>query len=149
MVALPLFDVVLSSGQEPQRSAKVAAELIQSALGEIRHVQNLDESLAPQDPAHFDRQTVALLRGMYEDWARQAEGLLERIAPLERRCGPIEGAQALRDAHGRTRAMLSIPLDRLERAHKDAVEGRTSPVEEVRRELRLRIKSIGVYIRTA
>jgi len=40
---------------------------------------------------------------MYEDWARQAEGLLER-------------------------------------SHKDAVEGRTSPVEEVRRERLLRIR---------
>jgi len=32
---------------------------------------------------------------------------------LERRGKPVVGAQALRDALGRTRAMLSIPLDRL------------------------------------
>src|SRR5438067_8581014 len=134
MVALPLFDAVLSERQ-PERSAKVAAELIRSALGEIRHIENLDESLAPGDPSQFDRQTVALLRGMYEEWARQAEALLDRVAPLER-AGPIAGAEALRDAQGRTWAMLSIPLDRLERSHKDAVEGRTIPVEEVRRELR-------------
>ena len=141
MVALPLFDAVLSERQ-PERSAKVAAELIRSALSEIRHIENLDEKLAPADSTQFDRRTVALLRGMYEEWARQAEELLDRVGPLER-TGPIAGAEELRNAHGRTRALLSIPLDRLERSHKDAVQGRTVPAEEVRRELRLGIHRSG------
>jgi hypothetical protein len=54
MVALPLFDVVLSSDDGTTRSAKVAAELVQSALEEIRHIENLDESLAPAEPSDLD-----------------------------------------------------------------------------------------------
>lgn len=143
MVALALFDMLLSSEQPPERSARVAAELIQSALSELGHIQNLDESLAAGDAPQFDRQTVALLRGMYEEWAHQTEALLDRVAQLERGSRTIVGAEALRDAHGRTRAMLSIPLDRLERSHGEAIAGRTVSAEEVRRELRLGIHRSG------
>lgn len=136
MVALPLLDIVLSF-HEGDRSARVAAELVQSALEELRHIENLDESLAPADPSNFDRQIIAILRGMYEDWARTTEGLLERVARIEH-CGtPVAAADALRDAHGRTRAMLSISLDRLEQGHRAALKGQGVSIEEVRRELRV------------
>jgi hypothetical protein len=137
MVALPLFDVVLSSERGRYRSSSVGAELVQSALSDIRHIEKLDESLAPADPSDFDRQTIALVRGMYEDWARQAEGLLERLARLEKSGQRVSGDDELQRAYGRTRAMLSIPLDQLESSHKDAVGGRAAPIEEVRRELRI------------
>lgn len=51
MVALPLFDVVLSFNQSPARSAAVADELAKSALDDIHHIENLDEGLAPSDPS--------------------------------------------------------------------------------------------------
>ena len=137
MVALPLFDMVLSSHANPGRAAGIAAELVQSALEDFRHIQNLDEGLAPADPSQFDRQTIALLRGMYEEWTRLAEALLERVDRLEKRGAPVAASDALRDAHGRTRAMLSISLERLEQGHRAAVEGKGIPIEEVRRELRL------------
>jgi hypothetical protein len=136
MLALPLFDIVLSGDTGMERSTKVAAELIESALGEIRHIENLDESLAPSDAAEYDRQTVALVRGMYEEWARSVEGLLDRMDRLEHRQGPLRGADALRAAHGRTCAMLSITLERLERDYQLA-QSPGVPIEEVRRELRL------------
>jgi len=136
MVALPLLDVVLSSDSDRHKSEEVAAELIQAALNDIRHIERLDENLAPADPTDFDRQTVAIMRGMYDDWARQTEGLLDRIAPLERTGRLIAGSDELRHAHGRTRAMLSISMERLERGHRDAVAGRAIPIEEVRRGLR-------------
>jgi|SRR6185437_8718137 len=136
MLALPLFDVILSRDAGIERSTKVAAELIESALGEIRHIENLDESLAPSDATEYDRQTVALVRGMYEEWARSVEGLLDRIDRLEHRHGSLPGADALRDAHGRTCAMLNISLERLERDYHLA-QSPGVPIEEVRRELRL------------
>jgi hypothetical protein len=137
MVALPLLDVVLSSDDGPARSANVAAELVQSALDEIRHIENLDESLSPSDPSGFDRQTIAALRGMYEEWVTAAEALLDRIARLEHTGASIPSSNALRDARGRTRAMLSLTLDQLEEGHRAAVAGKSIPIEEVRRELRV------------
>lgn len=142
MVAIPLLDMVLSD-THPERSAKVAAEMVRSALDEIHHIEKLDESLAPGEPDRFDRRTVALLRGMYEEWARQAEGLLERVARIAAQ-EPIAGAEALRDSIGRTRAMLSIPLDRIELAHRAAVEGRGIPAEEVRRGVRVGVHRTGI-----
>lgn len=139
MVALALFDVVSSSGDGAVRLAAIAAELVQSAIEEIRHIEKLDEGLAPSDPSHFDRQTIALLRGMYEEWAMDAEALLERIARLEQTGSSIPASDLLRDAHGRTRAMLAISLDELEEGHRAAITGKGIPIEEVRRELRLGI----------
>ena len=140
MVALPVFDAVLSSGQTPQRSGRVAAQLVHSALGELCDIQKLEDSVAPEDPLHFDGQTAGLIRGMYEAWTRGAEALLERVAVVERESGTVADAEVLRDALGRTRAMLSVSLDQMERGLRDVAEGRTVPAEEVRRELRLRAR---------
>jgi len=139
MVALPLFDTVLSSERSPERSARVAAQLVESALSELEQIEKIDQSLAPEDPLQFDRRTVGLLRSMYEQWARETQGLLERVARLEERSGAIAGAQGLRDAHGRTMAMLSISLEHMEEARQQVAEGRLIPIEEVRRELRLKV----------
>ena len=143
MVALPLLDMVIASGQTPQRSARVAAQLARAALGELEEIENLEDGLSPEDPAEFDRQTAAILRGLYERWAMEAELLLERIERLQRMGQAIADAEALRRAHGRTRARLSISLDDMEQGLRDAVEGRTVPLEEVRRELRLRVQQTG------
>lgn len=47
--------------------------------------------------------------------------LLERIARLERSGNSIAALDVLRNAHGRTRAMLAISLDQLEEGHRAAV----------------------------
>jgi predicted transcriptional regulator len=138
MVALPLFDVVLSSGQSQAQWPIVAAQLVQSALADLGQLEELDDSLSSENPFRFDRPTATLIRGMYERWAQDTESLLERIARVERRSGRVSGAEFLRDAHGKTRARLSISLEQIERGLKDVAEGRTIPVDEVRRELRLR-----------
>ena len=139
MVALPLFDTVLSSEQSPERSARVAAQIIDSALSELEQIEKIDRSLAPENPLQFDRHTVGLLRNLYEQWVRDAQGLLDRIETLEERWGAVSGAQRLRDAHGRTMAMLSISLKDMEEARRQIAEGRLTPIEEVRRELRLKV----------
>jgi hypothetical protein len=135
MVSMPLFDRILSEDRM-DNSAMVATELIQSALDDIRHIENLDESLAPDNRAKFDRQTVFLVHQMYEEWAKSTETLLDRLTGLERRQGPLAGSNDLRDAHGRVRAMLTISIDRLEEDHRLAQMPGIS-VQEVRRELRL------------
>ena len=136
MVAPAFFDAVFPDGQRSERSARIAGELVQASLSQISHLRRLDESLAPADPKAFDRRTIALLREMYELWAQDAEALLKQLEAVQRRRVSIPGIEDLKDAHGRTRAMLSISLDDLERGHRDAVAGRTTPIGEVRRELR-------------
>jgi predicted transcriptional regulator len=143
MVASPLLDKVLESAQKSGRSTLVASKLIHAALTALQEIEDLDESLAPDDPLEFDRQTAASLREMYQRWAKEAEALLQRIGLVEKRNGGIAGSKALRDAHGKTMARLSISLDDMEEGLRDIAEGRTVPMEEVRRELRLRVHQAG------
>lgn len=138
MVALPLFDVVLSSGSTPERAREVAVQLVQASLSELSQIQNLEQRALPRDPTAFDRPTAALLRGLYETWAHEAESLMDRISSMKERGEAVDGYVTLRDAYGRVRAMLSVSLDSIERGLKDIAEGRTLTAEEVRRELRLR-----------
>jgi hypothetical protein len=81
---------------------------------------------------------------MYEDWASQAEALLKRILPLG---GPgqaqVPRLRELFDAHGRTRARLSLSLEAMEESHNDLLAGRVVSAEEVCRELRARIQQAG------
>lgn len=136
MVALPLFDVVISSGRA-DRAVQMAGQLAEAALGELRQIQVIEEGLAPAGLANFDRATVALIRGMYEQWAHQAQSLLDRIVQAERKFGAVPRAQALQDALGRTLAMLSVSLDDMEAGRRELMEGRVVSGEEVRRELRM------------
>ena len=128
MVAPAFFDAVFPESQRSERSARIAGELVQASLSQIAHLRRLDESLAPSDPTSFDRRTIALLREMYEIWANDAEALLKQLDAVQRRRVPVPGIEDLKDVHGRMRAMLSISLDDLERGHREAVAGLTTPI---------------------
>lgn len=136
MVALPLLDVVMSSDRT-ERAAHMATQLAEAALGELRQIEMIEEGLAPAGLTHFDRPTVVLIRGMYEQWARESESLLTRIEQAEQRFAAVPPAQPLRDALGRVLAMLSVSLEDMEAGRRDIAEGRLISAEEVRRELRL------------
>src|SRR5881227_1506479 len=92
MSALPLFDIVLSArrGHGPSsvahtdRLARLTERLIRSALVELQQIDALDACLAAPDPASFDEQAATLLRGMYEQWARDADAVLDRVASAQR-----------------------------------------------------------------
>jgi hypothetical protein len=139
MAALPLFDAVLSAGVSVERPARVAAQVIEAALSDLQQIEKLDASVAPDDPSQFDLRTASALRQMYEQWARDAQLLLKRVEHLQLQSGRVALADALRRAHGRTRARLSVSLEDMEESLRDLREGRTVPIEEVRRELRLRV----------
>lgn len=139
MVALPLLDVVISSDRA-ERSIGVAARLVEGALADLRQIEKLEEGLAPASLTQFERQSSALIRGLYEQWANEARALLDRAAQAERRFGRVAGVEALRDELGRTLAMLSVSLDDMEAGSSDLLGGRMTSGEEIRRELHLHAK---------
>lgn len=136
MVALPLFDVVISSDRA-ERSVGIAAQLVEGALADLERIELLEKGLAPAGLSQFDRQSVALIRGLYEQWANDARALLDRADQAERRFGRIDRVRDLRDALGRTLAMLSVSIEDMEAGRRDILDGRMSSGEEARRELRL------------
>ena len=138
MVLLPLFDLFLGSDPAVARKGpRVAEQLVKTALSELEQIEKLDEVLAPEEPTAFDREAAVLINNMYTEWARQAQALLDRAAEVQEAVGRIVALDTLRDAHGRIRAMLSIPVDHIEEARRQLSAGRLRPEEEVRRELRL------------
>jgi hypothetical protein len=148
MSALPLFDVVLSSHgrsrvtgaparDETEFLTGLTDQLIRSALGELRQIEALDACLAGHRSAAFDEQAAAVLRGMYDQWVRDADAVLDRAG----RAGALgvqlaSAVSELRDAQGRVRAALAVTPEAITEARADFDAGRTYSTEEVRRELR-------------
>lgn len=80
-------------------------------MSDVEQIEALDGCMTPSEPTQFDRQTATLLREMYESWARDADAVLDRTARLRRLSRQVAGANELRDAAGRVRAMLQVTLD--------------------------------------
>jgi hypothetical protein len=133
MTALPLFDSIFQVASRdpdgtapvPARLAILAAQLIRSTLTDLSEIESFDLALAPADADSFDSQAAVLLRGMYEQWARDADAVLERAGKVQRTGLTVNGIQDLRDAHGWLLAILQISLDDIARGRRQFRQGPT------------------------
>src|SRR5258706_3749981 len=147
MSALPLFDSVLlaatgdasAKASAIGRLARFSEQLAQSAMTDLAEIESLDAGMASTDDDAFDAQAAVLLRGMYEQWTRDADAVLERIAKVERMGIAVSTAPKLRDAQGRLLAMLQVTLDDVQRGRRQFRQGRVWTREEIRGELGLSI----------
>ena len=148
MSALSLFDFAFSAGQAadaaPQqhadRLARLADQLVAASLSELAAVNGLDASLAPRGPAEFDRQAAVLLRGMYEQWSRDADAVVERAGRVTRLGREVPRLTELRDEQGRVLAMLKSSIDDIERARRQLGTAPTYTTQEVRNALRAGVR---------
>ena len=148
MSALPLFDSVLlnSVGGTPSnpsavdRLAQFSEQLVRSAMTDLANIETFDRGLARPDTADFDPQSAILLRGMYEQWTRDTDAVLERVAKVERMGIAVPSANNLRDAQGRLLAMLQVTLDDIQHGRRQFRQGRVWNREEIRGELGLGIQ---------
>jgi hypothetical protein len=146
MSALPLFDSVFltATAQQPapstlDRVARFSEQLVRSSLTDLAEIEALDSGLAQPDGA-FDAQSAVLLRGMYEQWTRDADAVLERVAKVERMGIKVPAAGDLRDAQGRLLAMLQVSLDEIQQGQRQFRQRRIWTREELRGELGLGIQ---------
>jgi glycerol-3-phosphate dehydrogenase len=147
MVALPLFDIVLSSLSSSNECrttdatmshlAAVAECAVASSLADLAHLRGFDACLSPADAADVDPTTSDSLRALYDQWVRDADALLERISQSERLGATVVNAERLRDELMRERTLLGITRNDIESARCRFNDGRSYTLEEVRRELRL------------
>lgn len=143
MSALPLFDSVLltAAGDAPAKASAIdrlahfSEQLVRSAMTDLAEIESIDSGLAQPDRDAFDPQSAVLLRGMYEQWTRDADAVLERVAKVERMGIAVTPAQDLRDAQGRLLAMLQVTLDDVQRGRRQIRQGRIWTREEIRGEL--------------
>lgn len=146
MSALPLFDSVFLSATGQNRAPSTidrvtlfSEQLVRSSLTDLAEIQSLDNGLA-QPEGDFDSQSAVLLRGMYEQWTRDADAVLERIGKVERMGIAVAAAEELRDAQGRLLAMLQVGLDDIENGRRQFRQGRIWTREELRGELGIGIQ---------
>ncbi|MDB5172319.1 MAG: hypothetical protein JWO87_560 [Phycisphaerales bacterium] len=133
----------MAASAEPQaRLYEIAEKIVASAIQGFEQIQELDETCvssgAPDDDA-FDTEAAIVLRLMYEERAQEAERILTRIARLERAGRNVEGADTLRDWHGRTMAMLSVSLEDIARGIEQSKQGNVVMAGEIRNELQSRL----------
>jgi hypothetical protein len=146
MTAFPLFDsILLGASRDADQAAPVAPklallaeQLVRSALTDVAEIEALDAALADGDS--FDPHAAVLLRGMYEQWTRDADAVLERVAKVQRMGVTVNGVQQLRDAHGRLLAMLQVSLDAIAQGRRQFRQGPTWTNQEIRRELGLGVQ---------
>jgi hypothetical protein len=138
MSGLALFDLAASSAKSDSTLLDVAKSWVDSLLSEVRYIRALDVALAQPT---FDPKLAALLRGMYEEWARAAQIAEERLLRLTRAGHAIQGFAELRDQHGRVCAMLQVTVEGVEESRRQIAAGHVIPAEELRRELRSRVRT--------
>jgi hypothetical protein len=109
---------------------------VAAALTEAAALRDLDDQLYPatEDPVPLDR--ARRLHAMWEQWAEQTEGLLQRIASRGEPTQARKDVVQLRQENSWARALLGrtprMILERLEKVR----EGDVVTIEEARRELR-------------
>jgi len=109
-------------------------------MTDLADIESFDKGLARPDAADFDPQSAILLHGMYEQWTRDADAVIERVGKVERMGIIVPSASSLRDAQGRLRAMLQVTLDDVQRGRRQFRQGRVWSREEIRGQLGLGIQ---------
>ncbi|HEX8523122.1 MAG TPA: hypothetical protein VF669_12770 [Tepidisphaeraceae bacterium] len=143
MGRLSVFDRAIATVAIGPRSSgtpgaiDLASHLVSSLLGELEYLWTLYFSVDPEaDPA-----AEVELREMFERWADAGDEALDRLARLQREESiAVPSYVELMHGHGRVRAMLSVSLEDLAEVRAQIRRGEVIPLEEVKRELRLRRK---------
>lgn len=129
------------TARDDSQLTEKAGALIDFSLAEHEQIAGLDVKLGRLALRYTDWQGAYAIRYLYEQWADRAEELLRRVRSLGLHRVLAEQWEKLLDVVGRTRAMLSISLDSLERADEQIRNGDVISIEEVRRELRARSRA--------
>ena len=125
---------------EPESEAlvRLAEQMVATSIKSGQMLRELRERMFPMSDNPAALEVAHALRAEFLQWADEADAVFERASKLRQSGRSISGSEELGDLIGMTRAMLQITPE----AHLQAVEqirrGETVPIDEVRRELRLR-----------
>lgn len=130
-------DITAESGDEGAVSpVEAARSLMMLSMANYVALRQFDQAMGGLALDRRNRPAALAMRGLYEQWSTQAEELLGRLRQLGLRNFAGADFECLATAVGRTRAMMSVTLESLDRADEQIRTGQTFTLEEVRRELR-------------
>lgn len=145
MSSLALYDTAVAMtggngiGRERADTRQLAEQLAASLLGDVQNLWDFYLSFShEQNPGAEER-----VRAQFEQWARDADAAIERIKQVRREQGEVARYEELYHAHGKVMAMLSVSLEDVREGRAQIRRGEGIPLEEVKRELRLRRESQG------
>lgn len=152
MTILMLFDAL--SRQEPPTAAsgetehsqipgQFAEELVLAAIADHDRLRAYERRFAwaPMQDSGQELEVRQSVWRVFANWADEAEGVLLRARSLAAKGRAIQGVDQLDLAVGRVRARLTVSPEKTVQAMEDARQGRVIPAEELRDELRARLRA--------
>ena len=146
MTAVSLLDAVTREGQPHAvhaRAAALAGQLIEGLLAERRSICRIESEFTPADwgdgrtATEIDRSIYSL----HQEWAAAAEQVLVRVRRLVAAGLTVSDAQEMEDAYASTLSRLKFTPEKTARGIDQAIRGEFTPAQDLRNELRARIRS--------
>ena len=146
MTAVPLFDLLAREKtftQTESSLAQLAQSLVDNALADWKRLKEYEERYSPglnDDPALALKISQSIYE-MFRQWAGEAEQVLARVRNLKSSGQVTTNINDLLDAHGFAMARLNFPPEKLMRAMEQVRRGELVSAEELRNELRARLRA--------
>lgn len=146
MTAVSLLDAVTRQDQPAavhERAARLAGQMIDGLLAERRQICQLEADFAPADwnDVQAAMGVERSFHALHREWAAEAEQVLVRIRQLIKDGLNVKDAEALEDAYASSLGRLKFTPEKTARGMEQARRGEFTPAEELRNELRARIRS--------
>lgn len=133
-------DQALPEADLNARRTALAQSLIAGALAEVEHLRTYERAATAERPST----NLALHRCVYElfrQWAQDAEQLFDRLRALKATGTQVPDLERLDRAIGHTLARLKLRPEQVVSATRQALAGQVIPMEELRNELRARVRT--------
>lgn len=146
MTALPLLDVVSRDGQPAEvhaRAASLASRLVEDMVAEFGRIRRIEAEFGSPDwnDASIATEVERSIYSLYHQWAAEAEQVLVRVRRLTAAGLVIDRVPELEDTYASGHARLKLTPEKTARGLEQARGGEFTPAEELRNELRARIRA--------
>lgn len=126
-----------------QRAGTLATQLIDSLLADRKRTLQIEAELTTSDwgDGKAAMEIEQAIYSLHKEWAAQAEQLLQRVRRLIAGGLAVTNAEAMEAAYASTLARLKFTPDKTARGMEQAGRGEFTPAEEMRNELRARLRA--------
>ena len=149
MTAVSLFDLLAregtSSSDDNQQTslAELAQTLVSDMLADWKRLKEYEQRYSPglNENPRLALEITRSIYLMFQEWAREAEQVLARVQKLAGSGQQRADITALEDAYGFALARLKLTPEKLVQSMQQVRSGNTVPAEELRNELRARLRA--------
>ena len=146
MTAIPLLDALATANQSTKamnRLATLASRMVEDLLEERGRIRRIEADFGTDDWSDLGGaiEIEGSIHSMYRQWASEAEQVLLRVRRLSEAGVVVDRTDVLEDAYASTLSRLQLTPEKTSRGIQQANTGAFTPAEELRTELRARIRT--------